>query len=275
MNSGTNGGVIEALQMPAWVERDGVKQPLKPGTPINSGDIVTTGQSARILIRLEEGSLVKLGENGKLALDKVQPAEQSSGIFAALLNVAKGAFRFTTTELGKNRQRDVKVKIGVVTAGIRGTDIWGRSNNEKDILCLIEGNITAQREGESEFAMNDPLSFYIVPKNKPALPVAPVPGAKLASWAQQTETQAGMGVLTTDGRWAVNIMSLQNEQAANRIQKKLNHAGYATQIQEAIINDQSWLRLRVKGFATREDAHSFAQSIDNQYGIQQPWVVKF
>ena len=275
MANAVDGGIIEAMQMPAWVERDGIKFPLKPGEAINSGDIVSTGQSARILIRLEEGSLVKLGENGELDLNTIQPPEKTEGIFTGLLKVATGAFRFTTTNLGKNRKRDVKVKIGVVTAGIRGTDIWGQSNSEKDILCLIEGKITAQREGESEFPMEDALSFYIVPKGKPALPVAPVPEAKLARWAQKTETQAGMGVLTADGRWAVNMMSLKNFNAADNLQQKLNNAGYATQVQKTVINEQTWLRLRIEGFATREDAKSFAGSIDNQFGIQRPWIIKF
>jgi len=273
--SAIDGGTIEALQMPAWVVHDGVKSPLKPGEAINSGDIVSTGQSARVLIRLEEGSLVKLGENGELNLNTIQPPEKTEGVFAGLLKVARGAFRFTTTNLGKNRKRDVKVKIGAVTAGIRGTDIWGRSNSEKDILCLIEGKITAQREGENEFSMEDALSFYIVPKGKPALPVAPVPEEKLARWAQETETQTGLGVLTTDGRWAVNMMSLQNVNAAGKLQQKLNDAGYATQVQETLINEQNWLRLRIEGFASSEDARSFASSIDNQFGIQQPWIVKF
>jgi len=270
-----DGGIIEAMQMPAWIERDGVKQPLKPGEPVNSGDIVSTGHSARILIRLEEGSLVRLGENGKLNLDTIQPPEKTEGVFAGLLKVITGAFRFTTSSLGKHRKRDVNVKIGAVTAGIRGTDIWGHSNSEKDILCLIEGKISAQREGESAFPMEDPLSFYIAHKGQAALPVAPVPEAKLAKWAQETETQAGMGILTADGRWAVNIMSLQNYHAADKLQQQLNDAGYATQVQKTIINEQNWLRLRIEGFATRDDAKSFASAINNQLGIQKPWVVKF
>lgn len=271
----TAGGSVEAMQMPAWYERDGVKQPLKPGIKLSSGDIVSTGSSARLLIRLQEGSLVKLGENGVLNFDTILPPKQNDGIFAGLLKVAAGAFRFTTTKIGKNRKRDFKIKIGTVTAGIRGTDIWGRSNNGKDILCLIEGKITAQREGEPPFPMEDALSFYIAPKDKPALPVSPVPEAKLAKWAEETETHAGQGVLTIDGRWAVNVMSLQNYNAAGNLQQQLNNAGYATQVQKTVLNGQNWRRLRIEGFATREDAKNFATVINNQFGIQQPWIVKF
>jgi len=270
-----SGGFVEALQMPAWYDHNGETQPLKPGVKLQSGDVIRTGDNARVLLRLEEGSLIKLGENGTLDLDTIKKPEQSGGIFAALLEVSKGAFRFTTTEIGKLKKRDIKVKIGVVTVGIRGTDVWGKSSDEKDILCLIEGKITAQRDDEPPFPMEDALSFYIVPKNKPALPVSPVPAAKLAKWAQQTDTQSGQGVLTTDGQWAVNLMSLTNANSADTLQQQLNTDGYAAELRGAQVNAQEFTRIRIEGFESKDDANSFANTIDGQYGIENPWVVKF
>ena len=29
-----------------------------------------------------------------------------------------------------------------MTAGIRGTDLWGSSDAERDLVCLVEGRIT-------------------------------------------------------------------------------------------------------------------------------------
>ena len=164
-------GIVEALQMPAWLNRNGTTTALRAGIVLRSGDVVSTGANARLLIRLEEGSYIKLGENAQLDLTSLQPAEEEQGYFEAVLNVIKGAFRFTTG-LTTPKRRNVSVKIGTITAGIRGTDIWGGAKIDKDILCLIEGKITAQREGEPAFDMQDPLSFYIVPKDQPALPVS-------------------------------------------------------------------------------------------------------
>jgi hypothetical protein len=270
-----SGGFVEAMQMPAWYQQNGETHPLKPGVKLYSSDVVRTGDGARILLRLEEGSFIKLGENGNLELNTINKPEQATGIFDGLLEVSKGAFRFTTSKISKLRKRDIKVKIGVVTVGIRGTDIWGKSSDEKDILCLIEGKITAQREGEAAFPMEDALSFYIVPKNKPALPVSPVPEAKLAKWAAQTDTQAGQGVLTTSGQWAVNLMSLTNEASADTLQQQLNTDGYAAELRETQVNGIDFSRVRIEGFESREDANSFAESIDGQYGIEKPWIVKF
>lgn len=271
-----DGGVVEEFQMPAWIEHsNGTKEPLKPGMKVNSGDVISTGSTARLLVRLEEGSLVKLGENGRLDFKSLNPPEEEQGFFEAALNVVRGAFRFTTTKFGQNRRRNVNVKIGVITAGIRGTDIWGNSTIEKDVLCLIEGKISAQRDGEPEFTMEDPLSFYIVPKDKPAEPVQPVPAEELAKWAAKTEVLAGGGVLSINGRWAVNLMSLNSENATQPLRTQLSNAGYATEVQEISINGRNWYRIRVVGFKTREDARTFADTIDGVYGIQKPWVVKF
>jgi hypothetical protein len=268
------GGRIEALQMPAWLQRNGTMQALKPGTELQSTDVVVTGKQARILIRLDEGSLVKLGENGRLDLANLKPA-QEQGVFQAVLNVIKGAFRFTTTSIGKNRPRSVDVRIGSLTAGIRGTDIWGSSQIDKDILCLIEGNISVQRGNDPQFSMADPLSFYIAPKDKPAEPVQPVPEEQLAKWAQETELQTGGGVISVDGRWTVNLMSLAVDQATVSIRERLDQAGYATEKQEVQVNGQTWFRVRVSGFSSRQDAQSFARAIDGQYGISQPWIARF
>ncbi len=268
------GGRIEALQMPAWLQRNGTMQALKPGTELQSTDVVVTGKQARILIRLDEGSLVKLGENGRLDLANLKPA-QEQGVFQAVLNVIKGAFRFTTTSIGKNRPRSVDVRIGSLTAGIRGTDIWGSSQIDKDILCLIEGNISVQRGNDPQFSMADPLSFYIAPKDKPAEPVQPVPEEQLAKWAQETELQKGGGVISVDGRWTVNLMSLAVDQATVSIRERLDQAGYATEKQEVQVNGQTWYRVRVSGFSSRQDAQSFARAIDGQYGISQPWIARF
>ena len=63
--------------------------------------------------------------------------------FPMPLDVVSGAFRFTTRAVHKFRgERDVRVKLAATTAGIRGTDLWGKSEPTRDIFCLVEGSIT-------------------------------------------------------------------------------------------------------------------------------------
>jgi hypothetical protein len=270
-----SGGIVDAIQMPAWYDRDGKTYPLKPGIKLYSGDVIRTGKNSRALLRMNEGSTVKLGEDATLSLNTLIPPKHEEGVFAALMRVTRGAFRFTTTEIGNLRKRNVDVKIGHVTVGIRGTDIWGRSKTDEDLFCLIEGNVTVQREGEAGFTMQDPLRYIVAEKGRPTSAVMPVDMNELGGWSAETETQQGQGILTSSGEWAVNMVSVQNTDAANNLQQVLSDAGYAAEIQQVKINDQSWFRIRIEGFVSRLDASSFANTINNQYGIQQPWVVKF
>jgi len=268
------GGKVSALQMPAWLERDSTLLALKPGMILQTGDVIKTGSSARVLLKMDEGSLIKLGENAELIFDSLMPAEEEQGFFESTLRLVKGAFRFTTTTLGKNRKRQLSVKLGSITADIRGTDIWGRLKKDKDILCLIEGKITARRQGEPDFEMDDSLSFYIVPKNKPALPVSPVSEEQLLEWTKQTELKTGEGVISEQGQWAVNLISATNKNSLKSILTPLIAAGYAGFIEAAKINGVNWYRLRVSGFNSRDDATVFAKNIDGTNGVSQPWIMK-
>jgi len=55
------------------VQRAGGRLPLLPGTQLRAGDQVVTGAGARLLIKLAEGSVVKLGENALMSFAQVAP----------------------------------------------------------------------------------------------------------------------------------------------------------------------------------------------------------
>ena len=161
---------IDSVQMPAWVERNGVRQPLAPGKVLQNRDRVLTGADGRVLIQLAEGSAVKLGENAQLDLNALGRRENS--VFTAALDVARGAFRLTTGIFSSLRQqRAINVRIATITAGIRGTDLWGMSNAERDLVCLLEGHITVFHPLDQGREMSEALSFYVAPQGAAPDPI--------------------------------------------------------------------------------------------------------
>jgi len=151
-------GKIESLQLPAWLDRGGLTVPASPGIELYSGDTLRTGRGARLLIGLSEGSVVRLGENATFEVAKV---ERRGNVFLAALNVVEGAFRFTTRAAGKLQQRDVTIKVARnATIGIRGTDLWGRGRDDKDIVCLIEGKIDFTGNDDKTQRLDQPLQFF-------------------------------------------------------------------------------------------------------------------
>src|SRR5215212_4197070 len=73
---------VDSVQMPAWVERGGRRTPLLPGMELRAGDQIFTGAGSRAIVRLSEGSVVKLGENGTLRFTQI---DRSQEIFKAAL----------------------------------------------------------------------------------------------------------------------------------------------------------------------------------------------
>ncbi len=247
--------IVEGVQLPAWITRDGKRQPLAIGTEIKRGDELATGDESRLLLRLGDGSTVKLGENGTLKLsDLVQKRQQ--GFFSATLNVLEGAFRFTTSAVAKHRvSRNVTVKFPTLTAGIRGTDIWGKNLGDKEILVLIEGKITVTRVGEQPLQMKDPLTYLQAPRTGPSS-VEEVPLEQLSAWAAETEIAEGSGALRTGGKWKLYLGSFDQQTEALATYDRLRRDGYPVRILPRQDETGTQYRLRLAGFSSRVEANA-------------------
>lgn len=156
--------VVHAVQAPAWIERAGGIVALRAGAPLLAGDVIRTGPGGRVQVDLPEGSRVKLGEEVNFRAERWRErTDESGGLFDAAFNVLKGAFRFTTDIAGPDRRRDVSFRVGAVTAGIRGTDIWGKSMDDgTDLVLLIEGNVELSMELHAAMSMQQPLHGMMV-----------------------------------------------------------------------------------------------------------------
>jgi hypothetical protein len=265
--------VVEGVQMPAWVERAGIgalrRLPLAPGMELHGGDELRTGTGARIYVKLAEGSLVKLGENASLRILEVAP--ERGGLFKAALHVLEGAFRFTTDLLAKKRRREVSIRVATVTAGIRGTDLWGKSVPEKQIVCLIEGAIDVGAEGEAPVRMDEPRQFYQRVKGA-TQPVGFVDATQLAQWARETEIEDGRGAARSGGRWKVMLARADTQKAALEVYDRLRDAGYAAEIIPVKAGAGHDYLVRISRLASKADAEALADQLRGTAGVADPKV---
>jgi hypothetical protein len=257
--------VVEIVQMPVWVERSGARTPLVPGMELRDRDELRTGANSRLLLRMADGSAVKLGERASLGLDAMRLRKDS--VFEAALKVAQGAFRFTTEAAKKFRgKREVNITIATVTAGIRGTDLWGKSDPDRQIVALIEGRIEVTPPGESPIAMDQPLSFYQRERGQ-SQQVVPIPIEQLKAWAAETEPQPGEGVSRRGGKFRVTAAGLAYSQA-QALYDDLRRAGYPAEIIPARVKDKRVYNVRLSNFETQKDAESVAGKLkkDTSFG---------
>lgn len=254
---------VEAVVSPAWVERGSARIPLAAGMPLRDKDRIITGAGSRALLRVAEGSAVKLGENAALAVDDLADKRGSDAarLITASLDVARGAFRFTSEIFGKRQaNRDMRIKVATITAGIRGTDVWGKSEAERDVLCLIEGQVAVEHGGQ-QFTMSDPLSFFIAPRRDKPLPVAPVNQKQLQQWAAETEIQSGSGSSRRGGRYYVDASVSTDQRTALAAYDQLRAAGFPAAVRAAKTGDQVEYRVRISNLSTPQDAAAIAEKL--------------
>lgn len=101
----------------------GAPRTLKQGDTVNQGETVSTGANSSIVLTFQDGQVVALTANSRLAVNtysynKEKPAESN-----VLLNLAQGGMRAITGLIGKARPTAVAYRAGNATIGIRGTDL--------------------------------------------------------------------------------------------------------------------------------------------------------
>jgi len=250
------------------VERSGRRTPLLPGMELRSGDQIFTGAGSRALVRLAEGSVVKLGENGTLRFAQI---DRSQEIFRAALGVLQGAFRFTTELVGQKRKREVDIRVAQVTAGIRGTDLWGRGRKDNEVVCLIEGEIQVGAEGEAAQTLNQPLQFYRRVDAK-TQPVGFIDTKQLAQWALETEIEEGKGAARAGGRFTVALASAPDQRTALALYDALRAAGYPAEILPRKVGEAVLYIIRIRQLPTRAEAQALANQLKGKFGITEPKI---
>ncbi len=269
-------GRVKAAHFPGWVERSGDIIAIKPGLMVEEGDFIYTGEGGKLLLSMDDGSDIKLGNSSQLEIKIVKPAEaQNNNVFGLALNVLKGVFRFTTSALGQNKKRDVAISFGTVTAGIRGTDIWGRVNEETDLVCLLEGKIDVSHPQSQTIRLDQPRQYYDAAKGDAGALKGKVDVEQLTKWARLTELDSSYGIMSEHGQWSVVLMSLKDEQYAQAFSERLNQQGYPSEIVSSEVNNETYHRVIIKQFKRYTDAISAQKRLMILNGVRSPWIKKY
>ena len=253
--------VVEAVQYPAWLERGGNAVPLAPGTALQPQDRLRTGANARVQLKMPEGSAVRLGENAQFVIESAE----NRGVFRAALSVLAGAFRFTTDAARRGQKRDIAIKVKNTTAGIRGTDLWGKSTDERDIVCLLEGKITVGSEGHPTVTLDQPLDFYQKPRDGAPV-VAKVDQNQIDTWVRETAISADAPAARAGGKWRVMAASFRTRDDALLLNRSLRTGGYPSEI----IPREGSFAVVIPNLAGESEARALMANLRAMPGIAAP-----
>lgn len=261
---------VEAVQAPAWRDRNGITVPLAAGMELKSGDVLRTGPGARAYVILAEGSRVKLGEAAQLDIHtrSLRPEK----FFRGALDILTGPFRFTTARLKKTLPRELAIRVGTATIGIRGTDLWGRADKDGDLVALLEGRIEITRAGQTT-ELAQPLTYYDAPRGQAATVKALDPEV-FRTLARQTEILAGDGASRRGGKWRVLAAAAASEEAALELYDRVRDAGFAARVKPRAAEGGGWrYEVLLAGFASADEAAVAAARLTTATGLK-PSVVR-
>ncbi|MBK7023612.1 MAG: FecR domain-containing protein [Sulfuritalea sp.] len=256
---------VEAVQSPAWRDRGGVTVPLAPGMELKSGDVLRTGPGARAYLMLAEGSRVKLGETAQFTVYSQSLRPERS--FRGALDIVAGAFRFTTGKLKKTLPRELAIRVGTATIGIRGTDIWGKTDKDGDLVALIQGRIEIARAGQTT-ELAQAMSYFDAPTGK-AAEVKPLDLETFVKLARQTEILAGDGAARAKGKGRILVATAASEQAALELYDRIREAGFPVRILPRATEGGGWsYELRLAGYADATEAEAAAAVVQARTGLK-------
>ena len=254
--------VVEAVQLPAWVERHGQRRPAQPGIQLRNSDKAVTAAQARMLLRLPDRSEMKLGEATEMVIEDM--SLQSHGVaqpkkITSVLRLITGVFWYATdmaSELS-GTERTLNLKLATATVGIRGTEFWSMSDAAHDAVCVFDGTVAVMREDKPEFKLDKPGAFWVTFTGKPETPPGQATPDQLSKFMGQVEFAPGKGVLTQDGRWRAVLGLWPSAERATTLREKLATAGYPAEVMAK--NGQ--FEVRINQLATREDAEAVLKQL--------------
>ena len=254
--------VVEAIQLPAWVERNGQRRAAEPGVQLRANDKAITAGDARMLLRMSDRSMIKLGENTEFLIEKLavrQPQAAGPSELSATLRLVTGVFRYATDYSSKalGNKRDINLKMATATVGIRGTDFWSMTDAAHDAVCMFEGKVEVARDNKPGIVLDKPGAFWVVFTGEAEKPAGQATPDQLAKFIGRAEMQPGQGIVLQGGQWRTVAGLMPNGVQANALRTNLQAAGYPAEV----LAKDGQFEVRINQLATREDAEAVLKQL--------------
>jgi hypothetical protein len=264
----TTSTVVEAIQLPAWVERNGQRRAAEPGVQLRATDKAITAGNARMLLRMSDRSMIKLGENSEFLIETLavrQPQAAGPSELSATLRLVTGVFRYATDYSSKalGNKRDINLKMATATVGIRGTDFWSMTDAAHDAVCMFEGKVEVMRDDKPGVMLDKPGAFWVVFTGEAEKPAGQATPDQLAKFIGQAEMQPGQGIVLQGGQWRTVAGFMPSGAQANALRTSLQTAGYPADV----VAKDGKFEVRINQLATREDAEAVLKQLKSNASL--------
>lgn len=173
-----------------WSTNGGPLMPLKVGTILLSGSVLTTGTNSTVDLFLgASAGVIRVAEGSKLSLDSLKLTDTGADTKVEVeLELPDGEMYFNVNKLSKASRYEIKMPAGV--AGIRGTrgNFNSRPNSTKPRILLLEGTVELAHTTPSGQMVTLTLKAPPPVTFEPAEGVKEAPESMVAATVSQVES---------------------------------------------------------------------------------------
>jgi len=166
-------GKVARVQGPCTGTVEGATRALAADSAVFLGDAIATGADARLQVTFDDATVITVGENATLRLDRFVYQPQGRSRLSVSVN---GALRFVSGALAPGASRQARVTTPYAVIGVRGTDFWGGPIDGTFGVIVFEGAVSVLNTGGS-VVLNRPGQGTSVPD------AATGPG-RIVNWSQ-------------------------------------------------------------------------------------------
>jgi len=261
---------VASLQPPAWIDRDGRREALRPGSAIRPGDRLETGEGGRLQLEFDDAGVLQLGERSRLVLEESMasgdPATPAPS--PALLSLPQGQLRFSGDPL---RPRELRLAAGRVQIRLRDSDLWAAADTPRDLACLLQGTAEVTTSDAPALVL-DATQPCVASGDDGAVEPAPIGDDAIATALAQTEADPAQASLRADGRYRVVLAAVGTQAQADREIARLATLGYPLEALPQSAPAQPRYRLAIGGLPDHAQAKRLVQALKQRLGITG-WVL--
>jgi hypothetical protein len=146
-------GQVIATKGAVFREAGGRREPAEKGMALAVGDVVVTAAGAKAKLLLNDGTIISLGENARLALAQYQGSDNA---YTTRLRVEEGAMRFLFQRALDLSRFEVETETAV--AAVRGTQWVMDVKPGHTAVAMLRGVVAVRARGApgGEVVLSEP-----------------------------------------------------------------------------------------------------------------------
>lgn len=164
-------GNVEQLEGSAYAtSAAGLSRPLRNGSTILVGDRVSTATGGRLLLRMNDGAALALGDNTIISVDAYEKDEAAG---RAALGLQQGVLLVRAGEIARSGPDCFTLSTPTAVVGLRETEMWVEQFPDRLALVLLSGEaVTATTpQGSVELTQGE-TGVQIIADEPPPPPTA-------------------------------------------------------------------------------------------------------